>query len=245
MKKLILALLTLTLLFAALSSCNLDRKLDGVELKFKQKIDVANELSFSAYLKTESNGQTNELNVECYKSAGEYAYEFASPNNSSVRYRRLYGDNKLYEFVETEGQIAGTYHITDGVSIESTENFLRQIEKNIMLATYATLILDGKKETLNDVEVYRYEITVDGNTYSLWYDNENLVKIAAVINSTNESGEVSTEKYEALFTNYKFDEVNKTPFERPGALYTESPVAFESWMGILGDFSKMSANWLK
>ena len=245
MKKIICFLLSLTVVFAFLCSCDIDRKLEGVEMKFKQKIESATELSFSAHLKTEADGKTKELNIDCFKNAGEYSYEFNNPNNASSRYRRLYADNKLYEFIETSGQAAGTYSVTDNVSIDANENLLRQIEKNIMLATYATLLLDGKKETFNGAEVYRYDLDVDGNTYTLWYDDTYLIKIAAVINTTDGEGKTTSDYYEAIFSDYKFENVDKTPFERPGALYVESPVEIEDWIGIICDFSDMSINWMK
>ena len=252
MKKLICLLLTLTVVFFALCSCDFQRKLDGVELKFKNKIDSATEYSFKADLKIESDGTTNELSVNCYKKDGKYSYVFPSTDKSKD-YRRLYADGYFYEFLEArQATLIGTAEVGTFYEEEKAKdddmNFLYQIEQNIMLATYATLLLDGKKETIEEKEVYRYELTVDNNTYKLWYDDTNLVKIGAIIRSQDGDGNEKAETYEAKFYDYKFESVDGEPFKKPNELngiYAKSATPLEENLGILGKFSGMSANWAK
>ena len=252
MKKLFLLVF---LAFAVvLSGCDYERKLAGVELNFKQKISSATEYSFNAELKIDANGSTDELSVKCYKKDGKYSYVFPSSDDESKEYRRLYADGYFYEFLTVKkssallGQVEGGTYYKEEKSIKDDINFLYQIEQNILLATYATLLLDGKKENLDGKEVYRYDITVDGNTYKLWYDDSNLVKIGAIIKSESGDGTEKTETYEAEFYDYKFSEVETSPFRKPedaNGIYLESSTPLEENLGLLGKFSGMSANWMK
>ena len=254
MKKLICLLLTSAVVLTALCSCDFQRKLDGVELKFQQKVSSATEYSFNAELKIESDGTTSVLNVNCYKKDGKYSYVFPSSDDESKEYRRLYADGYFYEFLTAKkssvlfGDVEGGTYYKEEKSVSDDKNFLYQIEQNILLATYATLVLDGKKETLDGKEVYRYELTVENNTYKLWYDDANLVKIGAIIRSQDGEGNEKADTYEAKFSDYKFEEVDATVFRKPedaNGIYAESSTPLEDTLGTLGKFSGMSANWMK
>ncbi len=233
-------------LAAFLCSCDFLRKVNGAEVKFQNKVAEAKELSFDMHLSVQSGSDESELDVSCFKKNNDYAYTFSNPSNSAMQYRKLFADNCLYEFVKTAR--VGSYHTQEGVSYTSDDNFLYVITKNIMLATYATLLSKAQKDTVGDKEARRYDISNNGNEYSLWYDDENLVKIRAVINQTDESGNASNETYTAVFSNYAFQNVSSDPFLRPAeatdAIYTPSPISFEQWMSILDKFSSCASHWV-
>lgn len=225
-----------------LSACDLVRKVKGVELKFQKKVQDAVELSFDMHLEITDASGNSQLDISCYKNGDEYAYIY---NGSGVVYRRLYADNKEYEFLQKSA--VRTYYTTDDVGYDNEENVLYTVTQNIMLATYATLLTTGKKDKVGDVDTYRYDFSFDGNNYSLWYDDENLVKILAVINTSNDDGSTTTESYMAQFANYRFEDVDAAPFARPSLVTDglESPISFQEWMAILNKFTAFSANWLK
>ena len=107
----------------------------------------------------------------------------------------------------------------------------------------------GLAQELNVGEdAYRYDFSYGGNQYSLWYDDENLVKISATFYSTDEEGQSTSETYLATFSNYRFGETEREPFLRPQesteAIYAESPISFEDWMTILDRFGSRAASWL-
>ena len=229
-----------------LSGCGLSRKLKGVELKFQKKITEAEALSFDMLVTVIDADGTQQIDIGCYKQDDEYAYIFADPDNKQAVYRRLYADNKYYEFLQTGSLItAGTYYVQDNVSYTVDENILYAVTKYVMLASYATLISSGKKETLAGVETYRYDFNVSGNTYSLWYDDENLVQVEAIFR-TEDGGNTTEETYRAAFSNYKFADVDRAPFARPDAgLYVESPIPMQAWMEIITKFSNKMSGWAK
>lgn len=243
----VLTVLTL-ILTIALSACDLVRKVQGVEIKFQQKVQAAEQLSFDMRLTILDADGEQSLDVSCYKQGDEYAYTFTQPDDASYVYRRLYADNKLYEYLTKTRLHAGTYYVRDNVAYTADENLLYWVTQNIMLATYATLLTTGQKDTVNDVAVYRYDFSYDGNDYSLWYDDENLVKISATFRSTDTDGNPKSETYIGVFANYRFDEVDEAPFRRPeettDAVYLESPISFEDWMHIIDRFGARVANWM-
>ena len=228
------------------SACELARKVTGAEVNFPKKVAAAQEFSFDMHLTIQSGSETSDLEVGCYKKGAEYAYVFADPSNANVRYRKLFADNRLYEFV-TRSPV-GSYYVHEGVSYTSEDNFLYAITENIMLASYASLLTKAQKETLDGRTVYRYDFEKSGNAYTLWYDDENLVKIRATFRGTDGSGNETSETYTASFKNYLFANIDKDPFLRPSestdALYVESPISFEQWMSILDRFSVRAAHWL-
>lgn len=245
---LVVLVLSLGLVLAA---CDLGRKVQGVEIKFQKKVEAAQELSFDLHADIVSDGEESSLDISCFKKGNEYAYTFVQPDNTSVVYRRLYADNKLYEYVTKDGSLGirvGTYYATNDVPYTDENNLLYWVTQKIMLATYATLLSTGKKETLNGAEVYHYDFAYQGNQYALWYDDVNLVKISATFNSTDAEGKAHSETYTAVFSNYRFDQVDHAPFRRPAestdATYVESPISFESWMAIINRFSTRAANWM-
>ena len=232
-------------LAALLCSCDFFRKVNGAEVKFQNKVSSAKAFSFDMHLTVQSGSDESELDVSCFKKNNDYAYTFANPGNSAMQYRKLFGDNCLYEFVRTAR--VGSYHTREGVSYTSEDNFLYVVTKNIMLATYATLLSKAQDDKVGDKAARRYDISNDGNDYSLWYDEENLVKIRAVIRQTDESGNTSTDTYTAVFSNYAFENVAAEPFLRPAestdAVYVESPVSFEQWMSSLDRFASCASHW--
>lgn len=237
------ALIALSLL--SVVGCDLERKVQGIEFKFRNKVAKATEMSFFADLKVEDESGTSTLGVNCYMKNGEYAYTFVSPDAKKAEYRELYADQKFYEFLSASSMPIGSYYVKDDVKPESENNLIYQIKQNILAATYATLIVEGKKDKVGDADTYRYDFSYGGNDYSLWYDDENLVKIAAVFRSTDEEGAVHEEKYSAVFSEYVFSDVTDKPFTRPeDGAYVESPISFESWMAILTDFSSRAAKWM-
>ena len=249
MKKFICLLVSVITFSIALTSCDLNRKLEGVEIKFQQKISAATEFSFNAALKITSDGEENNIDVKCYKNGDEYAYVFGDKDDETLTYRRLYADGKLYEFLTKTVVVVdgGSYFVKENTSVSDDDNFLYHLTNKILLATYATILLNGKKEKVGETDAYRYDIPHDGNSYSLWYDDENLIKIAATINSTDDNGGTHTDVYEAVFTDYRFADISKDPFKRPTDMpvtYIESPIPFESWVSIFTSFGKMSAAWL-
>ena len=231
-----------------LTACDLGRKVQGIEVKFQKKVEAATELSFDMQLEINTDGSVSRIDVSCYKKGNEYAYTFVEPDKEYVVYRRLYADNKLYEYVTDTRLHAGTYYVTDGVAYTDDNNLLYWVTKNIMLATYATLLSTGKQEKVGGVDTYRYDFSYEGNDYSLWYDDSNLVKISATFRSTAEDGTAHTETYVGVFSGYRFAEVDSALFLRPAetkdAVYVESPISFEEWMRILDKFSARAAHWM-
>ena len=240
----VVAVLTLTIVLAG---CNtISRKLEGVELKFQKKLSSAEKFSFDAHLTIQSGSTASELDVSCYKNGNEYAYAFYPPNVTTVQYRKLYADNNLYEFMTTS-PLTGFYHTETNVPYNDESNLLYAVTQKIMLAGYATLLSAGEKDKVGDVDTYRYDFNFQGNQYSLWYDNENMVKVRATFNSTDEEGNTSSETYIAVFSNYVFGETTEDAFKRPadmGLLYAESLIPFEDWMDILTQFAARANDWM-
>lgn len=241
----VVIILALTL---SLSACDLVRKMQGIETKFQKKVQNATQLSFDMFIQVESDGSLSELNVSCFKNGDEYAYTFYQPDSPSVLHRRLFADNSLYEFITKTNLHVGSYYTYQDVAYTCEDNLLYWVTQKIMLATYATLLSTGHKDTVGDVDVYRYDFTYDGDQYHLWYDDANLVKISATFYSTDEAGQNHRETYTAYFTDYSFDSVASEPFLRPNqltdAVYVESPISFESWMAILNQFTVTAEHWL-
>ena len=251
MKKIgVCLLIVLLMMTIVLSGCNaIARKVQGVELKFQKKLSSATMFSFDVHLNVKTDDSENELDVSCYKKGDEYAYVFYPPDTKTVEYRRLFADEKLYEFV-TQSKTplsTGSYYVNDNVPYTDNSNLLYVMTQKIMLAGYATLLSAGTKDKVGDADAYRYDFDFQGNQYSLWYDDENMVKVRATFHSTDEDGNTSSETYTAVFSNYVFGEVIDEPFTRPselGLLYTESPISFEDWMTILTQFSDRAKNWM-
>jgi len=241
-----IAVLSLT---ALLTGCDLSRKVQGIELKFRNKLEKAEAFSFNIHLDVEQGATKSELDVSCYKKGTEYAYTFRAPNSADL-YRDLFADNRMYEFCEYSSPLligAGSYYVNEGVAYTSDKNLLYTVTKNIMLASYATLLTTGKKDKVGDVDTYRYDFEIGGNSYSMWYDDENLVKISAIFRSADENGNTTSETYAATFSDYRFADVDSAPFRRPGDMtgaYIESPISFEDWMKIITQFSTRAANWM-
>jgi len=252
LKWIILLTVVVMTLTVALSACDFIRKMKGAEVKFQEKVKNATELSFDMSLEIVEDGEKSNIDISCFKKGDEYAYTFVEPGNESVVYRRLYAHNKLYEFLTKTNLHVGMYYTTDDVPYTDDNNLLYWVTENVMLATYATMLTKGQKDTVNGVDVYRYDFSYDGNQYGLWYDNENLVKIAATFNSTDADGNAHSETYTGVFSNYKFDDVDASPFWDPtetkdntaGVVYTESPISFEDWMAIINKFSARLAHWM-
>lgn len=235
------------LLTVVLSGCNLERKLQGVELKFNQKLASSSAYSFDVHLSIRSDGSESEIDLGCFKKNNEYAYSFYAPESRSVEYRRLFADSKLYEFASQTTLHTGTYSVQDNVAYNDASNLLYSLTQKIMLASYATLLSAGEKDKVGGKDVYRYDFTYQGNQYSLWYDDENMVKIKAVFYSTDYEGNVTSETYIAEFSNYTFGSASADAFKRPsemGILYTESPIAIEDWMTIISGFTARANNWM-
>ena len=243
----IVVVIILSLTFA-LAGCDLVRKVQGIETKFQKKVQNADKLSFDMALHVESDGSVSELNVSCYKDGNEYAYTFYQPDSPTVVHRRLFADECLYEFITKTTLHVGSYYTYQNVPYTCEDNLLYWVTQKIMLATYATLLSTGHKDKVNGVDTYRYDFDYKGDNYHLWYDDANLVKISATFHSSDESGQAHVETYTAVFTNYSFGSVAQEPFQRPdqlsGAVYVESPISFESWMAILGQFTLTAENWL-
>lgn len=247
-KKIIICLVSLVVILTMiLSACDLARKAQGVEVKFQKKLSSATKLSFDLHLNIKSGGTESDIDLSCYKDGNDYAYTFYAPNDRNVQYRRLYADNNLYEFVSQTTLNTGSYYTNTGVPYTDDDNLLYAMTSKIMLASYATLLIDGTKEKVNGVDTYRYDFSVDGNQYSLWFDDENMVKISATFVSTDSNGNTSSETYTAFFSNYVFGDTTASAFTRPndlGLLYVESPVSFESWMTIMTQFANRAKNWI-
>ena len=256
MKRMLNCIILLTVivmaLTAVLSACDLVRKMNGAEVKFQKKVKEAADLSFDLGLEIVTDGEKSAIDVSCFKKGNEYAYTFMEPGNTSVIYRRLYAHNKLYEFVTKTNLHVGMYYTTNDVDYKDDNNLLYWVTENIMLATYATLLTTGEDDKVNGVDTHRYDFDYGGNQYSLWYDAESLVKISATFNSTDEDGTKHSETYTGVFSNYKFADVDASPFWDPaetknnasGIIYTESPIPFEDWMNIINKFSARVANWM-
>ena len=250
MKKLstfvICIVMLLVVLAASLAGCNVSRKVKGIELKFKKKIEAATELSFDMGLTIIDKDGTNHLDIGCYKIDDGYAYIFAAPNDQTLVYRRLYADNKYYEFLQNTALNIGFYSVKNDVPYTVEENLLYMVNKYVLLASYATLLSSGRKETLAGVETYRYDFNAGGNSYSLWYDNENLVQVEATFRKKDEAGNTTEEIYRAAFSNYKFADVANAPFALPDeGLYAPSPIAIEDWMSIITKFGSKLSGWAK
>ena len=252
LKWIILCTAVVMVLTVTLSACDLIRKMNGAEIKFQEKVKNAEELSFDMSLEIIEDGEKSNIDVSCYKKGEEYAYTFVEPGNESVVYRRLYAHNKLYEFLTKTNLHLGTYYTTDEVPYTDENNLLYWVTENVMLATYATMLTKGQKDTVGDVETYRYDFSFDGNEYSLWYSDTDLVKVSATFNSTDTEGNAHSETYTGVFSNYKFADVDGSPIWDPtetkdntaGVVYAESPISFEDWMTIINKFSARLAHWM-
>ena len=233
---------------AVFGGCDLSRKLQGIEFKFQSKIENAVQLSFDMHLNISSESGSNDIDISCYKKGEEYAYTFVNRDNANLKHRHLFADNCLYEFVTNTTMHVGSYYTYENVPYTKDENLLYAVTQNIMLATYATLFTTGKKDRVGDAEAYRYDFEHKGNQYSLWYDDVNLIKISATFNSEDKNGTVTSETYSAVFDNYLFENVPDAPFLRPAAtndaIYVESVIPFEDWMGIINKFDSRALNWL-
>ena len=250
--KIVAVLLLAAILAAALCGCeSIERKMQGIELRFRQQIENAEQFSFTALLTIESGSGTERLKVDCAEKGEEYAYTFSSPDNPKTVYRKLFADGKLYEFVTRDTAVsleAGAYYVEENVAVSSSENLLYWVKKNVLAATYAVLLSKGEKTTLDGAEVYRYDFTYEGNEYSLWYDDHAMVQISAIFRSTDTDGTERSEKYTAAFSDYRFEGVDEAFFLRPADLkgvYVESYISFEDWMGVLTKFSNRASRWLE
>ena len=255
MKRKIISILLLTvMLFSCfvLSSCELQRKLKGAEMNFPKKITEAAEFSFTVLLTIEDADGKNSTLVNCFKKGNEYAYFYGDPD-STTTYRKLYADGRLYEFLTRDGVVTvGSYYVKENVSVKSSENLLYGVTGNVMTISYATLLAESIKEDWEGETVYRYDFTYEGNTYSLWYDAENMRQISGTFVTTKDDGTTSSEIYTATFSAYRFSEIDTDPFQRPedlkngGKVYVESPISFETWMEVVDKFSaKASSAWGK
>ena len=242
----VVAVLSLSLVLA---SCDLVRKTQGIELKFQKKVQAAEALSFDMHLRIQDESGASDLDVSCYKNGQEYAYTFVQPDNADYVYRRLYADNCLYEYLTKTQLHTLLYSVSEDVAYTDDANLLYWVTQNIMYATYATLLSTGQKDTVAGVEAYRYDFTYDGNAYSLWYDDANLVKVSATFQETDADGNSHAETYIATFANYRFDDVDTKPFARPaesdGLIKVQSSVPVETWMNTLSRFSARAAHWMQ
>ena len=247
-KIVICLVVAVAILAMVLSACDLTRKVNGAEVQFQKKLTSAEKYSFDMHLNIQSNGTESNLDLSCYKDGNDYAYTFYAPDTRAVQYRRLYADNNLYEYAEQTAVLnAGTYYTNAGVPYTDDDNLMYAMTQKIMLASYATLLMDGVKDKVNGVDTYRYDFALKGNQYSLWFDDENMVKISATFISTDSSGNTTSETYTAVFSNYVFGEVAAAPFTRPsdmGIGYVQSPVSIEAWMTIMTQFANRASNWL-
>ena len=246
LKTIICVIVVLLLTAVLFCSCDFVNKIK-ISLDFQNKVKNSDELSFDMHLTVISDGEQSELDVSCYKNGDEYAYTFAKPDNSLVVYRRLFADEKLYEYLNTSFYL-GSFYINDSVPYTDERNLLYTVIQKIMLTTYVTVLSTGVGDSVDGQDATRYDITHDGDTYSLWYDDTNLVKLSATVKTpTTDGGEIE-ETYIAQFKNYKFENVSTAPFLRPedkyDALYVESPIAFEDWMTVINKFIDFTANWL-
>ena len=228
-----------------LAGCDLTRKLSGAEVNFQKKIESAQEFSFKLTLTvTESDGATKNAELNCYKSGNEYAYTLSQKNGRV--YRRLYADNKMYEF-ETSSDDSlisvGTYSVKDNVPVTHEDNVLYWVSNNIMAAGYAVLVTKSKTETIDGKTAYRYDFTYGGDEYSLWYDDENMIQTKATFHF-----EEGDESYLAKFTDYKFENIDKAPFTRPEDMsgFNIGTISLGDWSGVVGRFSGQAiSNWLQ
>jgi len=253
LSRLVAAVVAVVVVLAVLAGCDLSRKLNGAEVNFSNKVQAAESLSFDMALTVIDETGEQKLSVGCYKSGNDYAYVFCSPDDADVVYRKLYADGRLYEFVSKSNSVlgvevsAGSYYVQENVSYTADENLLYAVTQNIMAAAYVALLSTAQKETWDEGTVYRYDFALQGNDYSLWYDDQNLVQVEATFRSTDEAGGQRAETYRARFSNYRFAEVDEAPFRRPADMvgYVESPISFETWMEILNKFSAKASKWLQ
>ena len=241
----ITAILLLISVTATFIGCDLARKLTGAEVKFPERVAGAEQLSFDMALTYECEGESTVIDLSCFKRNSEYAYSYASSGSiTGYTYLNLYADEKLYETVKTNLNV-GSYHVKNNVQTNDEGNLLYWVSKNILALTVAAMVTKAHKETLNGETVYRYDISLKGNNYQFWYNSSVLVQLKAFYEKKKGDDTTVQETYTAVFSNYKFKEVETDPFVRPqdrGGLYTESAISFEEWVSILGNFTTLIAS---
>ena len=157
----------LGLVFVA-AGCDVVRKLQGAEFEFPQKVAAADNLSFDIALTYESNGETTDIDVSCYKKGNEYAYEYRlADSRAGTKYRNLYADNNLYEILTNDLSL-GSYYVQSDVSVEDDSNFLYMVCSNITALSIAALVFTSHKETLNDETVYRYDLSTEEGDFKFF-----------------------------------------------------------------------------
>ena len=233
--------LTVVLLAAfVLAGCDLTRKLTGAELSFTKKVSGAKKISFHMNVNYVKDGVSTEIDMDCYRAenadgADEYAYVYSTPSAAYGSYKNIYADNKLYEQVDVTS-VSGFYHVTDGVSVEDDGNILYHITKKIFLTSVAAFVSKAKQENLRGEDLYRYDVSINDKSFSLWYNSDVLKQIYVAFTSDGEP----TEEYTIRFSDYTFDQdLPENTFKRPdtyGITYLESPISFENWTGILSSF---------
>ena len=232
---------TLGVVFFA-SGCDVVRKLQGAELEFPKKVAAADSLSFDIALNYQDNdGESTDINISCYKKGSEYAYDYRlADSRLGSAYRNLYADECLYE-VYTNALNTGSYYVKEDVAVDDQTNFLYMVCQNITALSVAALVFTSHKETLNGETVYRYDLSAEEGDFKFWFNDKEMVKLLAVFKSTDGEGNETQEKYTLSFSNYKFEQVDTAPFTRPAdldGLYIESPISFEDWVSIIGNFGK-------
>lgn len=235
-----LVLTVVVLATFVLTGCDFTRKLTGAELSFPSKVSGSDKLSFKMNITYTKDEVTTVIDMECFRAknadgAEEYAYVYSTPSAAYGSYKNIYADNKLYEQVDVT-KVSGIYHITDDVSVEDDGNILYHITKKILLTSVAAFVSKAKQETLRGEEVYRYDVSINDKSFSLWYNSDVLVQIYVAFESDGEP----TEEYTIYLSDYTFEQdLPEDTFKRPdtyGITYLESPISFENWTGILTSF---------
>jgi len=233
----------LALVSAVLAGCDLTRKLGGAEATFPGKVSGAKSLSFKMNVQYKKGDEETVVDMDCYKKTAEggveeYAYVYSCPRALYDSYKNIYADGKLYEVVNLTKN-SGSYYVKDGVSADDNGNILYHVTKNILLTSVAALFSKAKKETINGETTYRYDIDLNGNAVSIWYNDKVMVRLYAKFEPEKEGDD--PEEYTISLSDYAFDgTIAESVFARPstyGVTYLPSPFSFEEWMEIISTFS--------
>ena len=245
MKKIVKAVACIAafvLVLAFTAGCDLTRKLGGAEASFPGKVSGAETLSFKMDVAYAKGDTTTNITMMCYKrdaanGAEEYAYVYSAPGALYDSYKNIYADNKLYEMINFTKN-TGIYYVKQGVPVSDEGNMLYSVKQNILLTSVAAFLTKAKKETLNGKTAYRYDVTLSGKKVSLWYNDEALVKFYVKFDGENGA---DAEEYTLSLSEYRFNEALPADvFVKPSDQeigYIESPLSFESWMGIISGFA--------
>lgn len=240
MRKFFGIILILLISTTLLCGCELGRKLNGAETQFAKTVGECKEYSFDMSILTEEN---QKINLTCVKKNNDYAYKYSLDGQSYPTYRRMFVNSCQYDILEVADSFdtpfggvtmgTGTYYITENVSFTSKDNVLYTVSENLLTATYLTLVKSATKEKNENGEtLFRYDFTYEQDNYSFWFDSTYLRRVKIVYQDNT--------FYDLFFSAFRFGSVNRECLIKPeetAGVYVKSPISFQEWEKILGDFS--------